>query len=101
MATGVPIDMFTKQLSSILGRPVRNETGLDGEYDFKLQWMPDQAGQLPAADSSVHTSREPAVADNGPSIFTAITEQLGLRLESRKGTVPIYVIDQIHEPSEN
>ena len=56
---------------------------LTGQYDFQLDWTPDS---------------EPA---SGPSIFTALTEQLGLRLESTKGPVQVYVIEKIEHPSEN
>ncbi len=76
--------MLAKQLSGELRRPVHDETGLTGQYDFKLEWAPD-------LDASA----------TGPSIFTALTDQLGLRLESKKGPVQVYVIEKIEHPSEN
>jgi uncharacterized protein (TIGR03435 family) len=83
---GATMKMLADQLSITLGHPVSNETGLDGLYNFKLEWAPDP----------------PAVsATDGPSIFTALTEQLGLRLESKKGPVPVYVIEKIEKPGEN
>jgi uncharacterized protein (TIGR03435 family) len=85
--------MLSEQLSRLLGRPVTDETGLDGPYDFKLEWTPDSVAQL-LPDNSVS-------ATGGPSIFTAVTEQLGLRLESRRGPVPVYVIEKIDKPGEN
>jgi uncharacterized protein (TIGR03435 family) len=91
---GATMKMLAGQLSIQLGRPVTNETGLDGQYDFKLEWTRD----LPAGPPS---SDEPVSATSGPSIFTALTEQLGLRLESRKGPVPVYIIEKIEKPSEN
>jgi uncharacterized protein (TIGR03435 family) len=90
---GAPIKMLADQLSLIVGRPVSNETGLDGQYNFKLEWTPDAPAQ-PSPDGPVN-------AVGGPSIFTALTEQLGLRLESRRGPVPIYVIEKIEKPGEN
>jgi uncharacterized protein (TIGR03435 family) len=68
-------------LSLEVGRPVIDKTNLNGRYNFTLQWTPDSSDP----DS-------PAVA-NGPSIFTALREQLGLRLVSTKGPVEILVID--------
>ena len=85
--------MLADQLSLILGRPVSNETGLDGLYNFKLEWTPDAPAQ-PSPDGPVN-------AVVGASIFTALTEQLGLRLESRRGPVPVYVIEKIEKPGEN
>lgn len=81
-ATAVTMDTLATELSWRLHRPVRNDTRLDGRYDLKIQWTPDR--DFPA----------------GP-IFSAITEQLGLRLESAKGMMPVYVIDQLDRPSEN
>ena len=85
--------MLVETLSSLVGRPVINETGLDGQYDFMIEWTPDSAVQA-APD-------QPINATGGPSLFTALTEQLGLRLEARKGPVPVYVIEKIEKPSEN
>jgi bla regulator protein BlaR1 len=86
-ATGVPISFLTTFLSRDLGRPVNDETGLNGIYDFKLDWTP-QTGPGDAAPE-------------GPSLFTALTEQLGLRLESKRGPAQVYMIEKIERPSEN
>lgn len=75
-------------LSRILGRTVVDKTELNGSYDISLHWTPDDA-QAPAAD----------LAD--PSFFTALQEQLGLRLESGRGPVEVLVVDQSEKPSEN
>ncbi len=71
-----------------IGRPVVDKTGLTSTYDFTLKWTPDQIpnGASPNDDS-------------GPSIFTAIQEQLGLKLVPAKGPVEVLVIDQIEKPS--
>ena len=76
----------------VLDRPVLDQTGLTGNYDFKLTWTPDEMKAAP--DSS-------ASSDSGPSVFAAIQEQLGLKLEPAKGPVDVYVIDHIEKPSEN
>jgi len=83
----------------VLGHPVRDETGLDGAYDFKMDFAPDSTMPLTRAPAP---DEPPAAADpTHPSIFTAITEQLGLRLESKKGPVPVYVVERVERPSEN
>jgi uncharacterized protein (TIGR03435 family) len=74
-------------LSRYLGRDVHNDTGLPGKYDFDLTWTPD-TGLCPGAAE-------------GPSIFTAVQQQLGLRLESAKGPVDFLIIEHLEKPSEN
>jgi uncharacterized protein (TIGR03435 family) len=92
---GVPIQYLLEPLSRTLGRPVVDETGLTGQYDFHLTWTPD-AGLSQSPPDSVR-----AAWDNGPSLFTAISDQLGLKLESKKGPVTVYVIEKIEQPKEN
>jgi uncharacterized protein (TIGR03435 family) len=74
------------RLSSVVGRPVVDKTGLTGFYNISLNWTPDptlaQAAATPAANDSL-----------GPSLFTAVQEQLGLKLESSKGPVEVIVLD--------
>lgn len=77
--------------SAILDRPVLDRTGLTGVYDFKLEW----SGEEQSADRT--TSANPA----GPSIFTAMQEQLGLKLESTKAPVEFFVIEKAGKPTEN
>jgi len=86
---GSSIKDLAKALSRILSRPVDDKTGLTAAFDFKLTWLPDSA------------SPETAAASDLPSLFTALQQQLGLRLESRKGPVEIIVIDRASKPSEN
>jgi uncharacterized protein (TIGR03435 family) len=71
-------------LETRLDRIVRNDTGIDGVFDFKLTWTPSEATDL-----------------TGPSIFTAIQEQYGLRLVATKGPVEMTVIDRVERPSGN
>ena len=101
-AEGAAIDMLTSTLSNVLGRPVIDRTGLKGDYDFKLQWTPDpsQSGGF-GGPPPPGVEAPPPPDPNGPSIFTAIQEQLGLRLESQKGPVDLIVIDRVEKLSEN
>jgi len=97
-AQSAHLKMLTDVLSSTLGRYVANETGLDGPFDFTLQWTPD-ATQVAAR---VTPDAPPADdSENRTSLFTALTEQLGLKLESKKGPVPVFVIEKVTRPEEN
>ena len=98
-ANGVPIANFIQVLSQQLGRPVIDKTGLKGFYDIKLQWTPDLGG--PFIKPGGTEPAPPPPDTSGPSIFTAIQEQLGLRLESAKGPVEVLVIDSVQKPTEN
>jgi bla regulator protein BlaR1 len=97
-AVMMPLQFLAQTLSQQLGRAVLDKTGLTGDYDFMLQWTADQ-GQ--SAGLSAEPKDSPPAPDSGPSIFTAIQEQLGLRLDSEKGPVDILVIDRVEKPSEN
>ncbi|MFZ0819194.1 MAG: TIGR03435 family protein [Candidatus Acidiferrales bacterium] len=94
----IPIVALTESLTQILGRTVLDKTGLRDFYDVTLQWAISDSGQAPVVDSGGGApSSEPA----GPTIFIAIQEQLGLKLESGKGPVEIIVIDHVEKPSGN
>jgi uncharacterized protein (TIGR03435 family) len=90
-------DVLTQELSRELGRVVIDKTGIQGRYDCALKWRPD-TGEARINDG---TDGSVASLDSGPSIFTAIQEQLGLKLESTKGPVQVLVIDRVEMPSEN
>jgi uncharacterized protein (TIGR03435 family) len=97
------LKVTTAALVQVLGYTlhsvVSDETGLDGrEYDMHLQWTPDDIGVSPPQPGGTPAPLPDAV---GPSIFTAVQEQLGLKLESRKGPVDVVVIDHAEKPSEN
>lgn len=96
-AVSIQVGDLTQNFSRLLGRTVVDKTGLTGKYDISMDWTPDesQAGQMPAA--APPPPSEPA----GPSIFTAIQEQLGLKLEAQKGPVETIVIDRVEKPSAN
>jgi uncharacterized protein (TIGR03435 family) len=93
------LDRFADLLAHQTGRPVLNKTGLKGDYDFTLKWTPDQGrGQMPGGTPG---DVAPPSDANGPTIFTALQEQLGLKLESQKGPVDTLVIDHAERPTEN
>ena len=96
---GSPMSQVATSLSMFAGRIVVDKTGLSGSYDFTLTWTPDQ---MPGAGQRPPGAPEPPPADpNGPSIFTALQEQLGLKLDSQKGPVSVLVIDRVERPKEN
>ncbi|MBV8811487.1 MAG: TIGR03435 family protein [Acidobacteriaceae bacterium] len=100
----VPLQFLADTLSRQLGRTVVDETGLKGIYNFNLQWTPDESqAQMfkGAPDGKEPANGAPPPESSGPSVFTAIQEQLGLKLESQKGPVEILVIDHVERPSEN
>jgi bla regulator protein BlaR1 len=94
---GQAADMWALKavLTQILGRTVLDKTGLKGNYNFELNWTPEEDRTV----SDVPT--QSADDSHGPSIFTALQEQLGLTLESQKGPVEVLVIDQVEPPSVN
>jgi uncharacterized protein (TIGR03435 family) len=104
-AEGCTMEMLTTTLASVLGRAVLDQTGLQGRYDFTLEFMPE-AGQLqwegkpagPVAGPEGAGAPDPS---GRPSIFTAIQQQLGLKLESTRGPVEFIVIDRVERPSAN
>jgi bla regulator protein blaR1 len=94
---GASVEMLVQDLSSVMGRPVIDKTGLTGKYDFVLEWTPD----VGAIAGGPEADKARAAALSGPTIFTALQEQLGLRLEAQKGPVENIVIDRAEKPSEN
>jgi uncharacterized protein (TIGR03435 family) len=81
-------------LSQMLGRVVTDETGLSGEFDFSLKWSPG-----PGENSTTFQTPTTPSDSDGPSIFTALKEQLGLRLDSRKAPTEVIVVDSVQRPS--
>ena len=74
---------FAQRLSQIVDRPVLDQTGMAGVFDFTMEWAPDDDA-------------------TGPSLFTALQQQLGLRLEARRGSVDVLVVDRADRvPIEN
>ena len=93
-AQGISMSALANNLSFQLRRHVVDHTGLTGKYDISLTWTPDDNRVGAPADSGV-------AVDSGPSIFTAVQEQLGLKLEATKGPVETIVVDHVEMPSEN
>jgi uncharacterized protein (TIGR03435 family) len=96
LGEAIPITMFTNLLAGPLGRQVINKSGLTGRYDIDLRYTPG-SGQASSDDAD----QSPQGSTSTASLFTAVQEQLGLRLESTKGPVEILVIDHVERPSEN
>ena len=103
-ATGqaLPMTSVVNMLSQQLHRTVIDKTGLTGKYDLELTWTPEEGEGMghppPAGDAQ---RADPSSDSSGPSIFTAVQEQLGLKLQSAKGPVETLVIDNVEKPSEN
>lgn len=103
-ATSMPMLSLVRMLSGTLGRPVIDKTGLTATYDFKLEYTRDDlvAGPAPGGGGGGDGAPPvPAAESSGPTLFTAVQEQLGLKLESTKGPVQIIVIDRAEKPSDN
>ena len=79
---GITMDGFARNLSGAAGRFVVNKTGLTGPFDLEMTFTPDQSA-----------------ATSGPSLFTAMEEQLGLKLESQRAPVEVLVIDRLERPT--
>jgi uncharacterized protein (TIGR03435 family) len=98
-AVGVGTGSLAATFSQTFGRTVFDRTGLTDRFDFHLEWLSDSAQNgIPEDGPSKQTTSPEA---QGASIFTAIQEQLGLRLETGKGPVEVVVIDHVERPSEN
>ncbi len=89
------MDMLAAFFKGLTGREIINQTELGGRYDFRMEWSPE------STPSQVPGVADPVADDPRPSIFTAVQQQLGLRLDDSRGPVQILVIDQVVKPSEN
>jgi len=93
VAGGVPVAQLAPVLSQILQQIVVDETGISGDFFFELHWAPDQIPPGAAAAA--------AATQDGPSLFTAMQEQLGLKLRSTRGPVEVLVIDHVEHLVED
>jgi uncharacterized protein (TIGR03435 family) len=89
-AVRLGMQRFSQMMSSRVGRAVVDRTGLSGRYDFTLEWVPEMAATA-TGDG----------APAGPSVFTALRETLGLRLESGRDMVEVLVVESVARPTEN
>lgn len=99
---GVTLDDFSRQLLAVLDRPVINQTGISGRFDIHIEFSREgtKMGAIPLTQP---IDGQPTASDAAafPSIFTALQEQLGLKLELGKGSIQVLVIDHVEKPSEN
>ena len=96
MTTGVAMSDFARNLSPFAGRPVVDTTGLTGVYDLNLAWTPEQG--LPGPDG---TASQAATSSDSVSLFTAVQEQLGLKLDAQRGSVDVLVIESAQRPVDD
>ena len=89
---GFELSNFVRLLGELTGRLMIDKTGLSGPYDLDLQWMPDTAA-TPGAPQ--------ATPGDGVSLFAAMQEQLGLKLEAKRAPVEVLVIDSAERPTED
>jgi len=92
----MPVGLLADTLSALVGRRVVDRTGLTGEYDWDLAWTPSP-GEPVSPDPDAAASPPP----DGPSIFVAVQEQLGLRLEPDRAPLDVLVIDSVERPTSN
>ena len=96
---GVTMAQLSTTFSQFVQRVVVDRTGLTGNFDIDLTWTPDQ---LPQGRGEPPPGVQlPPIDPNGPSIFTAVQEQLGLKLDSQRGPVDVLVIDRVEQPTED
>ncbi len=100
-AENADIKAFINILAARVGRPVLDQTGLKGIYDFKLEWTPEVGEGMMKGGPLDKAEGAPAPDPSGPSIFTALQEQLGLKLEAQNGPAEVIVIDRVEKPTAN
>ncbi len=91
----VPVLRIAQVLVDMVSRSVIDRTGIEGNFDFKLEWVPDPA-HMPLLNGA-----RPEGPPDGASLFTAVQEQLGLKLESTKGPVEVFVVERAEKATEN
>lgn len=106
--TNVAMPGFVQALSELVDRPIVDKTGFTGAFDFKLTFTPDSVsaappdGACPPGFARIREQRrlKPEI-ESCPSIFTAVQEQLGLKLDAKKDAVEVLVVDHVERPSAN
>ncbi len=90
---GLSMRQLAEKLTRQLEMPVSDDTGIDKVFDFTLEWSPEEQKAL--------NPNEPAPGASGPTLFTALQDTLGLRLEAKKVSMDVFVIDSAEKPGEN
>jgi uncharacterized protein (TIGR03435 family) len=98
-ASGQQIAQLVTMLAQFSGRPVVDKTGLTGQYDFDLKWSPDPGQGAGPLGPPPPGAPAPQVDPDAPNLYTAVQEQLGLKLENAKGPVDVVVVDRFERPS--
>lgn len=93
-AENAPLDYLTEALTWLLGRPVLDQSGLEGSFDYKLEWAPDEL-QIQAQEAPPQTD------GSAPSLSAALQQQMGLRLVSKKDAVDLIAVDKAERPTAN
>jgi len=107
LGSAMTMTQLINSIAGLVGRTVIDKTDLKGYFDVRLQFAPESAAGVsgpvgPAAAAGPPIAGPAGASDpTGPSIFTALQEQLGLRLESTRGPVEVLVIDSVQKPTEN
>ena len=98
--SGFALSAFANAISPSVQRIVVDRSGLTGAYDWYVKWTPERLPQRAPGTPADQPVRMNGVEidPNGPSIFTAVQEQLGLKLEATRGPVEVLVIDHIERP---
>lgn len=92
---GFPLELFARGISNRVGRAVIDRTGLTGNWDFELTFAPEA---LPGQQLPPGAEPPPPADPDQPNFFTAVQEQLGLKLDATKGPVEMLVIDSVQRP---
>jgi len=99
LAGGVRLAQFANALAPFVGRLVQDRTGLSGDFEFALRWTPDQIPQ--GFDRKAGAMGLAPIDPDGPSLMTALREQLGLQLTAQKAPIEILIIDRAERPTEH
>jgi uncharacterized protein (TIGR03435 family) len=106
---GSTMTQFARRLSQFLDRTVVDKTGLEGNFNFRLEFAPDPnmpsqaflAGRGGDAGNPADPGNPAPAGDSGPNLFTALHEQIGLKLSSDKGPASFLIIDHVEKPTAN
>ena len=101
MGGAMTMTQIANTIAQLVGRTVTDKTGLKGNFDVRLQFAPESTPANPTGAGGPGFAPPGAGDPAGPSIFTALQEQLGLRLESARGPVNVLVIESVQKPTEN